>query len=277
MTSQIRHIAVAGIGAVALSSGACAPRDLNDVGRCAGDAAERFEEPEREEGPEGRITVPATDVIQDRKAFGVQGAGSDYVGAVDITWGHGAIDLGCREVPLVVTTAFRTSSGHAVVALAVDGEAWYPIVFTCGSGGNLDWIEYGSTNGARMTSESARGRCQLDSDRTKEVTISLPATDMAFPRLLGGYEILGPEISLRPGVPGMLFGGYPLLAFAARGETPVHWIHAIIQHAAGSSYAFLILDERASEVTVYDSTTLPDLQHHFSNEGPLGVTHVTTP
>jgi hypothetical protein len=231
-------------------------------------------------GPRGadastdRIVLGATDATLELDVdIGVSGAGSSLVGAIDVSGGVGDVVVAGDPVPAFVYEVQPwPDAGYTLLqALAVAPDRWYVLWFYC-QDGTMTGVYAEGTDGTPLAWEEGTGSCSLGNGPLRSA-VSLPAIDMPWPPLVGGWMASGPDLDLPGEGPGTVRIGaveYQVLPFETVDCTEVcgtpgwYELHVLLHDPAAGRACFAIFYfqlDRPGEVTVSYSVTLPDLSH----------------
>jgi hypothetical protein len=150
------------------------------------------------------IEIPATNgELSLPYSVTMQGAGSNYVGAVSISGDVGTIVFDHVTLPVVAYTQdwFAAANRNAYTILAAQSAFWVVFFAYCDTSGNLTDVWYETTNGAPDTDETATGTC-VTSATTVSAKVQFPAVNMPFPSLASGFTIDGANIHYDGTTPG---------------------------------------------------------------------------
>jgi hypothetical protein len=154
--------------------------------------------------PPTSIDIPATNgELSLPYDVTMQGAGSNYVGAVSISGDVGTIVFDKVTLPVVAYTQdyYAAANRNAYTILAALPTVWVTFFAYCDLNGNLTDVWYETTNGAPDTDEHATGTC-VTSTASVSAKVQFPAVNMPFPSLASGFTIDGANIHYDGKTPG---------------------------------------------------------------------------
>ncbi len=178
------------------------------------------------------------------------GAGTDQIGAVDIGFNAGTIQIAGRTLDAVAYVNPPPFPGwdlYQVLAVATD--ALYVLWLYCNSSTSaLEWIYWEGTDSYPLVAEPATGTCN-GSVLATSTPVLLPALALPMPDLVQGFTITGAELSF-DGTPGFLteptgdvtFLPFELVDCTIDCGVPGWWeLHAVLWDSAAERVGFGIV------------------------------------
>ena len=179
----------------------------------------------------------------------IDGAGTGLVGAIDVTDGAGTVELDGRTVPVGVYERQDWSDfGYTLYqTVGVDADRWWILWFYCRDDRLTDVFFQGSA-GPTLQSVVATGSCEGNASPSS-VRVDFPRSNVEVGPLLDTFEVIGPEIEIPAGSPGVLrtsAATYDVWAFGhvdcteSCGADGWHEIHALVRDPTTGDVCFSI-------------------------------------
>jgi hypothetical protein len=231
-------------------------------------------------GGSGGAAIPATIALDASSGvlaldfdIAISGAGSAFVGAVDLFEASGSIELGGVAYDALIYEQQPFAPWVLYQTLAVASDRWFVVWHYC-NGDALEWIWYEGTDGTALTVEPASGTCAAGPGPIA-AAVNFDAVDMPLPPLVDGFTIFGANVDIGGAAPGHVTLGSDHLVLPFEhvdctttcGTPGWRELHALLWDvpAARACFGIFYLFDDDPQVLLTYAITLPDLSDPVGN------------